>query len=149
MEPKRLMSEEEARRLHLLKLVMEGRMTLVRAAELMGVCYRQAKRLKKKFGEEGSSALVHGNRARRPPNCLPEETRRQIVELASAKYGDFNDTHFTQMLASEEGIHVSRETVRQILRAAGLPPKRRRRPRKHRSRRPRKPQEGMMVVFTQ
>lgn len=147
MEPKRLMSEEEARRMHVLKLVMEGRITLVRAAELIGVCYRQAKRLKKKFGEEGASALVHGNRARCPPNCLPEETRSQIVELASAKYRDFNDTHFTQMLASEEGINVSRETVRQILRAAGLPSKRRRRPRKHRSRRPRKPQEGMMVVW--
>jgi len=38
------MSEKEAQRLRLLELVMEGRMTLFRAAELMGVCYRHAKR---------------------------------------------------------------------------------------------------------
>jgi hypothetical protein len=76
-----------------------------------------------------------------------EETRRQIVELVNAKYAGFNDTHLTEMLTSEEGIHVSRETVRQILRTAGLPPKRRRRPKTHRSRRPRKHQEGIMVIW--
>lgn len=147
METKRLMTEEEARRFHLLELVERGSMTLVRVTELMGVSYRHAKRLKQKWASGEPSALAHGNRGRRPPNRVPDGTRQVIVDLASRKYHDFNDSHFTEMLALEEGIHVSRETVRQTLRVAGHPPKRKRRPPQHRSQRPRMPQEGTMVLW--
>jgi hypothetical protein len=51
------------------------------------------------------------------------------------------------MLRSEEGINVSRESIRRILRAAGKPPKRKRRPPRHHARRPRKPVRGMMVQW--
>jgi hypothetical protein len=62
-------------------------------------------------------------------------------------YGEFNDQHFTEKLAEEEGIEVSRETVRKIRRAAGMGPKRKRRGKKHRKRRERKAQEGWMVLW--
>ena len=42
---------------------------------------------------------------------------------------------------------VSRDTVRRLRRALGLPPKRRRRPRQHRARRPRHPAMGSLVLI--
>ena len=51
------------------------------------------------------------------------------------------------MLAEREGLKIGRETVRMWLREAGIRPKRRRRPLKHRSRRPRQPQIGLMMQW--
>ena len=71
----------------------------------------------------------------------------RIVTLAQERYGSFNDTHLTEMLAEREGIRVSRECVRRLLRAAGLPAKRTRKVRRHHRRRPRKAQAGMMMLW--
>jgi hypothetical protein len=69
------------------------------------------------------------------------------LELSRTQYPAFNDTHFWQLLATAEGIRVSRETVRQIRRNNGIAPKRHRRRAQHRARRLRKPQEGMLVLW--
>jgi hypothetical protein len=45
-------------------MVIDVEVTLKRAGNLMGVLYRQAKRLKKKLIIEGAKGLIHGNRAR-------------------------------------------------------------------------------------
>jgi len=72
--------------------------------------------------------------------------RARIVQLATEKYVGFNDSHLAEKLAEVEGVEVSGETVRRLLRAAGIrSPQKRRRPR-YRSRRERKPRMGMMVL---
>ncbi len=50
------MSAKELRRGEVLSRVKRGELTLVEAAELLEVSYRQAKRLKKRYGEGGSKA---------------------------------------------------------------------------------------------
>jgi hypothetical protein len=70
---------------------------------------------------------------------------KRIVELAHGKYRGFNDRHLTEKLAEQEELEISRETVRQILRCAGIASPRKRRGNKHRSRRERKAAEGMML----
>jgi len=50
-----------------------------------------------------------------------------------------------EKLAEQEKLEISREKVRQILRAAGIASPRKRRGNKHRSRRERKAAEGMML----
>jgi transposase len=142
-----LMSGREARRLQLLGMAIEGKLTLVTVAEKLGLSYRQAKRLKRRLVRDGPRGLVHGNRGRHPPNRLEPELAQQIVRLAQEKYALFNDSHLTEMLAREEGIRVGRETVRCLLRHAGLVPKRKRKVRHHHRRRPRKPQEGLMMLW--
>lgn len=141
------MSQEERGRHHALRMVSEGRISQKEAAVAMGVSYRQAKRLLKKFRERGAKGLVHGNRGRPAPNALPQEIRERVIDLSLGVYAGFNDSHFCEKLAEIEGIHVSRESVRKLRRAAGQKPKRRRRPKRHRRRRPRNPQEGMMAIW--
>lgn len=147
MEGKITVSRREFQRMRVFREVAENRMTLVAAAALIGMSYRQAKRLKARFAAADVKGLVHGNRGRRPPNALHEAIRTRIIELHSQQYTDTNDTHFTELLREREGIALGRETVRQILRAAGHPPKRRRRPPKHRSRRHRKECQGQMIQW--
>ncbi len=140
------LSQRDWKRWHLLKLEQERRITLTEAAARMGLSYRQAGRLKH-AARDGPGGLVHGNRKRKPTNSLDKKLREEILQLSRTKYALFNDGHFTEKLATEEDILVSRETVRKIRRENGIPPKRRRRPPRHRIRRPRRSQEGMLVLW--
>lgn len=132
---------------HVLKMVEEKRITLEEAAETMGVSYRHAKRLRKDFEKEGIQGLVHGNIDRSPANKLDDEMKTRVLALSKEKYSNFNDTHFTEMLKSEEEIDLSRETVRSIRRGAGIKPKHKRKPPKHHKRRDRKDNEGLMMLW--
>ena len=44
----------------------------------------------------------------------------QSIEKAREKYVGFNDSHLAEKLSELEGITVSRETVRRVLRAAWM-----------------------------
>ena len=140
-------SDKEVHRARVLDQVIDRHMTLKRASELMGVTYRQAKRLKERYSQGSLAGLVHKSRGRPAGNSLAEEIRTQIVSLRQQKYADFNDTHFTEMLHEVEKIDVSRETVRKVLRQTGIAAKRQRKPPKHRSRRERRSQPGIMIQW--
>jgi len=131
----------DVKRYELLKQVLEGKVSLAAAAPALGVSYRQAKRLKRK-ADAGLAALAHGNRGHPPANKLDQELRARVITWSQERYADFNDTHFTEMLAQREGLTLSRETVRCWRRQAGIKPKCRRRAPQHRRRRERKSAAG-------
>lgn len=89
--------------------------------------------------------MAHGNRGRRPRHAIEDELRREVIELATALYRDYNHTHLQEMLEEEHNLVLSRRSVTRILTTAGLRSPRKRRARKHRSRRTRMPQEGMLL----
>jgi transposase len=128
-------------------LVEAGKITLKEAAEKIGRSYRQAKRIWKRVRAEGVKGVVHGNMGKPSNNRTPEKVQQKVLQLSRQRYGEFNDTHFTEMLTEWEKIGLSRETVRKIRRAAGMGPKRKRRGQKHRKRRERRAQEGGMVLW--
>lgn len=142
-----VLSRKEAHRGHVLEQVDQQALTLKEAAQIMGISYRQAKRIHKRWKEAGLAGLCHGNRGRPVHNALPPETAAIILAFHDELYGNFNDTHFTEALAENEGIVLSRESVRKILRAAGKKPKRKRRTKKHHARRPRKSKPGIMMQW--
>lgn len=136
---------KEEKRFEVMNMAVRGEITMEQAAQVLGVCLRQAYRLKSKTREKGVRGVIHGNRGRKCPWSLSRETRDRIVSLREGKYKGFNDTHFTEKLAGDEGIAASRETVRRILRKAGVASPRKRRPGKYRSRREPKESEGLML----
>ena len=142
-----VLSHQETHRAKVLERVAAGVLTLRQASVLLGISYRQVKRLKKRYATGGAAALAHRNRGRPAAHALSEGAARQVVALHEQTYSNFNDTHFTEMLEERENITLSRETVRRILRAAGKPSKRRRRPPKHRSRRERRSAVGTMMQW--
>ena len=139
------MSVTEQRRAWVLTRVLKGMLTMAEAGEELGLSMRHLWRLRAAFEREGPAGLVHGNRGRSSARRMPAETGARIVELRRERYAGLNDSHFTELLAEREGIHVSRETVRAILRAEGIASPRRRRPPRHRSRRPRMAAEGTLL----
>ena len=139
------MKLRELARLHVLNNILEYQIPIVQAAEILGISERHTRRLLNAYRKDGAAALAHGNRGRRPHNAIPESQSSEVVKLASSHYAGTNHTHLTELLRDQEGIDLSRPTVRRILVRAGIGSPRRRRPQQHRVRRRRMPQEGMLL----
>ena len=137
----------ETTKLDVIKRSLRGELTVATAAELLTRTERQIYRLRNKVRTLGPPGIAHGNRGRLSKRKTPEPIINTITRLAETEFKGFNDCHFTEKLSEEFNLSLSRETVRLILRSAGLQAKRARHPKKHRSRRPRKEAAGNMIQF--
>lgn len=141
------MSQKQLQRIKVIENVAEGRLTIGQGAELLGLSGRQVKRLKQKFDAEDVAWVYHGNQGRRPANRIAGAVRKRVVQLARGVYAGFNDHHLQEKLAEQENLKLSRQSVRRILRKAGVASPQKRRARKYRSRRERRSQEGMLLLI--
>ena len=138
------MSVKERRRLEVVSRVRDGEITLVKAAELMGLCYRQARRVYGRYRANGDEGLVHRLRGRPSNRGRDPAERRAVLKIYQGRYGDFGPTLAAEYLERERGLGVDHETLRRWLLAEGFWTKRRRRSR-HRTRRPRREHRGELV----
>ena len=127
------MSQKELQRMKVVETAVSGRLKVSEAAELLQLSERQVTRLKGKVTGEAVDWVYHGNRGRSPANAIREETRQAVVKLALGKYVGFNDSHLQQKLTAEEGMVLSRQSVRRILRTAQISSPQKRRAPKYRS----------------
>ena len=137
----------ELNRLEIIQRSLRGELTVSAASGLAAMSERQLYRLRAKVRTHGPPGIAHGNRGKSSKRKTNQQITARIVRLANTEYQGFNDTHYTEKLLEDHHLAVSRETVRKILRAHGLGPKRKRKPPKHRSRRPRKECAGDMIQF--
>ena len=137
------MSRKERKRLALLAQVKSGELKLATAGEVMGVTYRQAKRVWRRYRVEGDAGLVHRSRGRPSPRRKPVGLRQQVLARYEQRYPDFGPTLAAEYLAGE-GLVVDHETLRRWLIAQGTR-RVRRRGQRHRAWRERKACYGMMV----
>ncbi|HEX9551023.1 MAG TPA: ISNCY family transposase [Candidatus Limnocylindrales bacterium] len=144
METTITMTAREQRRARVLTRILSGELTMAEGGLQLGLSERQLWRLRSAFVEAGPAGLVHGNRGRPSSRRIDPDRRARIIELRE-RYGPLNDSHFDELLAEREGIIISRESVRAILRAEGIASPRRRRSPRYRSRRPRMGAEGTLL----
>ena len=123
------MSRKEFARGSVLARVTGAEITLRDALPLLGVSYRQAKRLLRRFRARGAAGLVHGNVGRPSNHAVPPGARAAVLELIRARYGGtaakgpgqrFGPTLVAEHLWTEHGILVPRSTLRDWMRTAGL-----------------------------
>ncbi|MFN4245103.1 MAG: helix-turn-helix domain-containing protein [Brevinematia bacterium] len=128
MQKKYIVTEEEMKRYEVLSEVVLRHISLKEAKDLLGISYRQAIRLKKRFIEEGLEGLLR-RYPQKPPNLkLTPELKDEIIKLRKSLYWDFNILHFKECLKERHGIFLSYETIRKILIEEGIhEPKRKRR----------------------
>jgi len=120
------------------------KLTLVAAAGLMGVCYRQSKRIWQRYQAAGDAGLVHRLRGKPSARRKPPELRAQVLaKYEDRDYADFGPTLMAEHLLKEKLV-VDHETLRRWLLAAGKRTVRRRK-QTHRQWRERKPSFGAMV----
>jgi hypothetical protein len=137
------MSVNERVRLEALGRVKRQELTVVAAAELMGLSLRQARRVWKRFKACGDAGLMHALRGRSSNRGLSEDLRERIVKAHQERYADFGPTLACEKLAEQE-LAISPNTLTGLLKKRGLWERRRRRG-KHRKRRERRAWLGSMV----
>jgi hypothetical protein len=113
-----LMSRKERRRLELLSRVRDRALKLVKAAELMGVSYRQAKRIWRRYRQDGDVGIVHRLRGRRSHRAKPAAQREAVLARYREHYPDFGPTLASEYLAQDDYL-IDHETLRRWLIAEG------------------------------
>jgi transposase len=142
-----IVSQRDLNRMHVVRLTLEGRESVERAAELLGLSARQIKRMRKKMRAGGAKGMLHGNRGRKSWNRTATKTAEKVLQLAQGRYKGLNDTHLTEKLNEREAIKLSRWTVRALLRRAGLAAVRKHRAKRHYKRRERRAQQGALLLW--
>src|SRR5512139_1017686 len=138
------MSRKERERMTVMQGVKVDELNQVQAAELLGVSYRQAKRIWGRYEAEGDAGLVHRLRGKPGLRHKPVSLRVEVLaRCAEERYADFGPTLMAEEL-EKEGLVVDHDTLRRWLLAGGQRTVRRRRP-QHRQWRERKPCFGAMV----
>ena len=137
-----LMNTKDRQRKAIFEMLRQKKLSLVKASEQCGLCYRQTLRVYQKYIEEGDAGLIHKGRGKRTNRRHPH--RDKIISLYQQKYDGFGPTLASEYLLEEDGLKVNHETLRLWLLDKGLwQEKRKRKP--YRQRRERKAQFGELV----
>ena len=137
---------QEAHRYKIISEVEEGYLKVREAALVLGLSQRQVYRIKARVAREGAGGIIHKSRGKGRPRWLTGKLKDKIDHFYKSKYRGFNLTHMTEYLNEEEGIRVSRESVRQILLEKGSYIKKKKYA-KHRRWREPCAREGQMVQY--
>lgn len=106
------LNTKEVERVQVLTLVKNGNLPLSKAAELLGLGYRQSKRVMKRFRSQGAAGLTHRGRGKQGNRRLAASLRTKALAVVKRKYGDYGPTLAAECLAEEEHIQVHPETLR-------------------------------------
>jgi len=144
-----LMSDEERKRVEVMARVKKKDLRLRDAAEMLEISYRQTKRMWRRYRKQGAKGLVHGSVGRESNRAKPKKFRDRALRLVRQKYSGevgerFGPTLAAEHLASEDGLEVGAETLRQWMLAEGLW-SRERKHKAHRKRRERKAHFGELI----
>jgi transposase len=120
METERIaLSQRERDRLRVLHEIRRKQITQREAARRLKISDRHVRRLLVAVEKRGDRALLHGLRGR-PSNCrLAARWERKILTRVRERYADFGPTLAAEHLA-QEGLPVSRETLRKWMVKASL-----------------------------
>ena len=120
------LSDRELRRGEAFGRVSTGSLTLRQACELLGLSYRQGKRLWSRYRARGAAGLQHGLCGRGSNRGYGAEFRASVLERVAERYRDFGPTLASEHLEADDGLAVSAETLRRWLRGSGQPAVRKR-----------------------
>lgn len=141
------LSQKELQRVAVISSCVQGNLACARAASLLDLTPRHIKRLKSRLRQGGEAALAHASRGRPSHRRLPQGVRDRVLLLARTTYAGFNDHHLCEKLREREGFSLGRETLRRLLRSAGIGSPRQRRAPTHRQRRLPRAREGEMLLL--
>src|SRR6202166_4949469 len=120
METERItLSPRERDRLKVLHEVQQKQLTQVAAAERLKVSDRHVRRMLLRLRERGDASLVRGLRRLPSNGKLATRFEQKILARLRQRYADFGPTLAAEHL-TQEGLAVSRETLRKWMTQAAL-----------------------------
>jgi len=123
---------------------IDGRLTWIAAAEILGITARHMRRLKRMYERRGYGGLVDQRGIRPRRRRIPVKAIERLCRLRRERYADFSIQHFWEHATEKHGLKLSYTWTRLVLQAAGLAPKLPARG-KYRRKRERRPLVGMLV----
>ena len=113
-------SQREFSRLRVMIDVLDGRLTVSAAGDLMGIGRRQVFRLRRAFQTDGALGLLSKKRGRPSNRRHGLSFRHAVLNLVREHYADFGPTLAAEKLAERHDLRVGVETRRQWMTAEGL-----------------------------
>ena len=95
-----------------------GQLLMAEAAQLLGRCVRQVRRLRSGYRVRGPAALVHGNQGRQSPRRTAAPTRQRVVTLAQRTYPGVKSGHHNADMRTTLNIETS--LIRRAARLTGV-----------------------------
>lgn len=139
------LKDAEMDRLHVVRQVLEKRLSWAQASERLGLSERQVGRLCARVRKRGNPGILHGLRGRPSNRQLDQELLSQALgAMHDPLWEGFGPKFAQDKLEAFYGIVLGKETVRRWMRRTGLWEVRERGAR-HRVWRERRPCIGMMV----
>ncbi|RWE18513.1 MAG: ISNCY family transposase [Mesorhizobium sp.] len=114
------MSDKELSRLEALQRVRDRRLSVVHAAEILGISRSQVHRLLKAYDQNGAAGLVSKKRGQPSNRSYGQELKDLVLDLVREHYHDFGPTLACEKLIERHRIAVSKETLRQWMTEAGI-----------------------------
>src|SRR5437773_6256498 len=145
MEDKLTMSQKDIDRVHVIRQIVEERLSWKQGANCLGLGLRQVANLCRRFRQKGARGLLHGLHGKPSNHRLSAEVmERALAILRVPLYRGFGPTFANEQLRKRHKIVMSTPALRQAMIQAGLwkahkPGKR------HRAWRPRRDCVGMLT----
>jgi transposase len=144
MEGHLLMSLKERQRISTFERVARKELSLLQAAEQLGISRRQCRRTLRRYESEGDAGLIHKLRGEPSTHRKAPDFKAAVLDLCRSKYPDFGPTLAAEKLFERDQKQVHPETLRLWLIADGQRALRKSKSR-HRTWRKRKAHFGEMV----
>src|SRR5947207_6631682 len=116
---------------------LDGKLTWLQAADILGRSPRSIRRLRWKFQHYGYDGLFDRRRQTPSPKRAPVAEVQRLLALYRDRYQGFNVRHFHQLARREHGVGFCYAFVKKALPMAGLVPRQQPRGRHRRLREPR------------
>jgi len=123
---------------------IDGRLTWLQAADVLGMTARHMRRLRGRYEEHGFGGLRDGRGGRARRKRIPVKTISELLRLRRDTYPDFSIKHFHEFATEKHKLELSYTWTRLVLQEAGLAPREPGRG-KYRRKRERRPMTGMMM----
>jgi transposase len=139
------MSKKEWTRKEIMQRLEAKSLKQKEAAEMLQISERHVRRLLRNYRTHGPEGLISKRRGRPSNNTIPQQTRRQVIDLLHSRYADFGPTLACEKLSELHGLELSAESIRKLMIAEGLWKARRRRKAQVHQLRPRRACVGELV----
>lgn len=103
-----------------IKGLLTGDFTLKQVASITGYSTRQLTNIKKRYSKQGVKAFENRHKGMKPKNRIPNNKKRQIVNIYKTDFLGYNFHFFVQALGEFYDLHYSYKTVYNILTKNGI-----------------------------
>ena len=122
------MSTKDLKRWVVMRRIRDGSLSRRDAATVLGLSYRQVKRIFRRVRTRGQKGVIHGNVGRRSNHAHPPALRAEVVALVAAHFSGsvrgrgqrFGPTLVAEHLAAEFGLVIPVATLRRWMLAEQL-----------------------------